>query len=67
MVCNVVDYSVVVVLILSLLVVRKLVAAITGSCVGSPIDLVAIFGKIFLRGEKWMTIFPGGRKGTQST
>jgi hypothetical protein len=59
-VCNMVIYSVVV-----LLVVRELTAAITFSCVGSAIDFGAFFEK-FLGGEIWMTIFLHGRKGSPS-
>ncbi len=42
--CNVLVYNVVV-----LLVVRELTSAITGSCVGSPLDFGAIFGKSYWR------------------
>ncbi len=43
-VCDVVIYSMVV-----LLVVKELTAAITGSCVGSPIDFGALLGKFSWR------------------
>jgi hypothetical protein len=63
-VCNVVVYnSVGVLLVVSLLVVRELMTAITGSPVGSPIDFGAIFGNLSWR-RKLKTVFLQGGKGS---